>query len=293
MTEITLVAFDLDGTLLDSKKRIPPDAREAVSRMQESSIFVTLVTGRSFSGTAPYARELEILTPMGLVHGALVRDMLGLEIGKRAIPAVGVAEAVELAKATGCVPMVIGIKGDGNLTLCEEDRNHPAVLYVLNAEAEDNQIAPTETVFLPRAEIRIEAYAIFAMGLKAQVNAFLASAAAQRVKLYNAELYPVHAKGPDSALVDLYTVAMLTPIGAGKRYAIEVIADSLGVAMENVLAFGDWHNDIGMLEAAGTSVLMGNAPPGLADKIRHPNLYRTGHNDEGGIVDALRRFGLI
>jgi hypothetical protein len=90
-----------------------------------------------------------------------------------------------------------------------------------------------------------------------------------------------------------YEVAMLTPIGADKRVALEAIAESLGVPMAEVLAFGDWHNDVPMLAAAGGAVLMGNAPAEVAAKLNHHNLYRTGTNDGDGVVQALERFGLL
>jgi Cof subfamily protein (haloacid dehalogenase superfamily) len=292
MREISLVAFDLDGTLLDSRKRIRPDARAAITRMQEAGVFVTLVTGRNYASTAPYARELQLQTPFGLVHGALVRDLLGLEILKRAIPAAGVLEAVDLAAQLDCAAMVVGIHGENNLTFCEEDRSHPAVRYVIGTEGAENQTVSAETQFVPRAEARLDAYVVYVMGRKEHIDTYLASVHSQEVRLFNAERYPVHGGGDEQITRD-FAVAMLTPMGADKANALGVIAETLGVGMESVLAFGDWHNDRTMLEAAGHAVLMGNAPDNLAELIKHPHLFRTGHNDETGVVDGLRRFGLL
>jgi hydroxymethylpyrimidine pyrophosphatase-like HAD family hydrolase len=41
MPDITLVAFDLDGTLLDSANRIRRDSLAALTRLQEEGVFVT------------------------------------------------------------------------------------------------------------------------------------------------------------------------------------------------------------------------------------------------------------
>jgi hypothetical protein len=82
-------------------------------------------------------------------------------------------------------------------------------------------------------------------------------------------------------------------MGADKGTALEAVAETLGVPMNNTLAVGDWHNDLPMLAKAGYAAVMGNAPPEILNRIGHPNVYRTGTNDGTGIVDALARFGLF
>ena len=47
--------------------------------------------------------------------------------------------------------------------------------------------------------------------------------------------------------------------GTSKAAAIEALCGMLGLAMENVIAFGDSPNDCAMIEAAGIGVAMGNA----------------------------------
>lgn len=290
MTNIKLVAFDLDGTLLDSHKRIRMDTIAAIEDIQASGVYVTLVTGRSFTATVGYARQLNLSVPFGLFHGALVKDLNGLEIAKRAIPAGGVREAIRYATDFGCIPMVLGIQPEGGITFCEEDHDHPAVRFVMKLEEQEN---PTSALhFTPRADIRLEAYGVYVMGHKTHLIEMLETVNCQPIRIFNAERFPVYTGNQQPTELAEYEVAWLSPIGADKRFALETISDSLGVEMKDVLAFGDWHNDIPMLQAAGTAVLMGNAPPGILEKIQHPNLVRTGSNDGSGIVDALRRFGL-
>jgi hydroxymethylpyrimidine pyrophosphatase-like HAD family hydrolase len=63
----------------------------------------------------------------------------------------------------------------------------------------------------------------------------------------------------------------------------------LGVARDEVIAFGDSHNDLDMLEFAGVGVAMGNASAevkALADLI-------TDSNEDDGIATALERLGVI
>ncbi|GMV65153.1 MAG: haloacid dehalogenase [Candidatus Hinthialibacteria bacterium] len=290
VTNIKLVAFDLDGTLLDSHKRIRKDAAIAIEDIQASGVYVTLVTGRSYAATVGYARQLNLSVPFGLFHGALVKDLNGLEIAKRAIPSGGVREAIRQAGEFECIPMILGIQPEGGVTFSEEDRHHPAVQFVIKLEQQENPESILH--FHPRTEIRLDAYTVYIMGHKARLIEMLEAIHRQPIQIFNAERFPVYTGGQQETGLEEYEVAMLSPIGADKKFALETIADSLGVAMKDVLAFGDWHNDIPMLQAAGSAVLMGNAPAGIVEKIQHPNLYRTGPNDGSGIVDALRRFGL-
>ena len=54
------------------------------------------------------------------------------------------------------------------------------------------------------------------------------------------------------------------------------------------MAVGDNFNDLEMLEYAGTAVVMANAVEGL--KVR--GWHMTGHQDEAGLAEAIRRFAL-
>jgi Cof subfamily protein (haloacid dehalogenase superfamily) len=68
-----------------------------------------------------------------------------------------------------------------------------------------------------------------------------------------------------------------------KGAALEKVMESLGLSSEQVIAFGDSHNDIEMLRVAGTGVAMANADPevqGMADLIAPSNA-------EDGIAEVL------
>jgi Predicted hydrolases of the HAD superfamily len=60
---IKLVCIDLDGTLLDSEKRVSQHNIEAITRVVELGVRVTIFTGRSFGSAARYVRELGIRIP--------------------------------------------------------------------------------------------------------------------------------------------------------------------------------------------------------------------------------------
>ncbi len=77
--------------------------------------------------------------------------------------------------------------------------------------------------------------------------------------------------------------------GLSKAGAMELVRRRLDVGVEDTFAFGDGANDLPMLRAAGTAVLMGNAPEELWPEAD----YVTAPIGEDGLAKALEHFGLI
>ena len=63
-----VIAMDMDGTLLNSKKRINPRTRKALLQAEREGVILILASGRPTSGLMEFARELE----MEKHHGLLV-----------------------------------------------------------------------------------------------------------------------------------------------------------------------------------------------------------------------------
>jgi hydroxymethylpyrimidine pyrophosphatase-like HAD family hydrolase len=80
-----------------------------------------------------------------------------------------------------------------------------------------------------------------------------------------------------SALVEM------SGAGVSKASTLGEVCDDLGVAAEEVLAFGDMPNDVAMLRWAGTSYAMGNAHPRAREAARHV----APRNDEDGVARVL------
>ena len=75
-----LVAFDVDGTLVGRDLTISKRVREAVARMQQAGTAGSLVTGRMYRATLPFARELEFEAPVICYQGAAIIDPASDEI---------------------------------------------------------------------------------------------------------------------------------------------------------------------------------------------------------------------
>lgn len=73
-----------------------------------------------------------------------------------------------------------------------------------------------------------------------------------------------------------------------KAKAVETVAGTFGLQMDNVLAIGDAPNDYAMVASAGIGVAMGNAHPLVKEVAK----WVAPTNDENGVLAALQKFGL-
>ena len=71
----------------------------------------------------------------------------------------------------------------------------------------------------------------------------------------------------------------ILPAGWSKGRAVEVLADHLGLSLDEVATFGDSENDISMFEAVTYSVAVRNASP-EAMAARRPGVTELTRNDE-------------
>lgn len=58
MEDIKLIAIDIDGTLVNSKKKITPAVKQAVLRARQAGMQIVICTGRPLSGAQQYLDEL-------------------------------------------------------------------------------------------------------------------------------------------------------------------------------------------------------------------------------------------
>lgn len=78
----------------------------------------------------------------------------------------------------------------------------------------------------------------------------------------------------------------IMPSGVSKAEGLDKICFRLGIGSDDVLAIGDGHNDMEMLEWAGLGVAMGNAPDdvkAVADEVGP-------HVDDDGVATVLGRY---
>jgi hydroxymethylpyrimidine pyrophosphatase-like HAD family hydrolase len=79
------------------------------------------------------------------------------------------------------------------------------------------------------------------------------------------------------------TMLEMSAIGVTKASTLALVAEGLGVAPADVVAFGDMPNDLPMLAWAGTSYAMANAHPSVLAAVERV----APSNDEDGVASVL------
>ena len=94
---VKLAVSDIDGTLVDAKKRVSPLNKKVIKAFQERGGAFTLATGRIERSAIPYCRELDIQVPLILYNGArIVHPVTGRVLYESTLDEADVARALVL-----------------------------------------------------------------------------------------------------------------------------------------------------------------------------------------------------
>jgi Cof subfamily protein (haloacid dehalogenase superfamily) len=284
-----LLALDLDGTTLGPGLEIQPAVAAAVAAAQARGIYVTLATGRMFGATLPYARHLNISTPVICYQGAAIRDPVSGELYMHVgMPGDLAAEAIEMLLADGI--FVIAYI-DERLWVAEHRPEldlylqwHPEGAEVVVAR----DLAAVVGSSLERLLAQGEAVATPELAARAgnhPPTKLLFLADSPIVEREVARL-AAHFDGRLSVVRSHVIFGELTAPGISKGAALEMLAARLGVPREQVVAIGDQANDLPMIEWAGLGLAMGNAIPEVraaADAVIPPV-------EEAGVAWAIEHY---
>ena len=282
---IKLLALDLDGTLLNSRGEITQANREAIIAAEQAGVLVTIATGRRFRDALPVGLELRLNAPLVTHNGALLKFAGTLEtVAASLLDLSTTREIVRAGKQFGGDALVSADpSGKGSLLYDRvSDDNIPLQRYLawatrLHGDGADDAVVHVEDLDSALPDHKV-IHISFSGACKPmdRMLGFLEAELSDSVTILPT-IYPKL----DFTLIDIL------PPGATKGTGLEKLAQINGLKAENVMVVGDNFNDLGMLEYAGTPVIMGNADPSLLER---PEFYKTVSNDESGVAAAVDRF---
>ena len=275
---VKLIALDIDGTLLDSKWKLPEANRVAIAEAARRGIEVALVTGRRYDFAMPIARTIDSPLTMIVSNGALIRTQDGETRLRHLLPRETAAQVLEITKPWREGTAVVFDRPRENQVMLESletDDPMRSAYYARNQEflgvaqplesclVED----PIQVMLSGRVEPMREAE-----GVLRQSPAFA------REFGVASTVY----KSRDFAMIDVIHPR------CSKGASLAEWATLRGFAREEVMAIGDNHNDLEMLTFAGIPVIMGNCVP----ELRSYGWHVTASNDENGVAAAIEQFAL-
>ncbi|WP_455137981.1 Cof-type HAD-IIB family hydrolase [Thermophilibacter sp.] len=262
-----LIAFDMDGTLLSSRKEVLPSSRASIAELADAGVSVAICSGRAPIMVEAYGAELARVRYAICACGAILYDLAERRVmSRRPIDAGLVRRVAEVCRRYDVT--LDAFAGGGfyySACLLERAADYGMRDYV---PMFDRLGTPADDVWAP----------LVAGEPTEKVDVFFADPADRdRARAELADLPLVTAYSERSSLE-------FSPLGVDKGVGLGELAGLLGVPMGATVAVGDADNDLPMLRAAGLAVAMGNANErarALADVV-------VADNDHDGCAEAAR-----
>lgn len=275
---IRIVALDLDGTLLDSQKRLSDRSRAALAHAAEAGALIVPTTGRFFGMMPPAVRDLPFVRYAITINGAQVYDRAtDTAIVREEIPLDAALAIMEILDRHDVVYDCYR-QNWGWMTAALQDK---AADYA----TDDHYLRMIREFRKPVPELKAHLRATAADGDVQKVMLFArrGDAAAAQDELA-AIAREVAAAFPDVKITSSTANNQeINSAAAHKGRALARFADHLGLSLANCAAFGDGMNDFTMVEAAGLGVAMANAAP----EVKRVAKLVTRSNDDDGVARVL------
>jgi hypothetical protein len=274
---IRLVAIDLDGTLLNSRREISEANRRALLDAVEREVQVVIVTGRRFHSAFPLVSQIPCPVTLITSNGALIANSSEEVLHRDFLPRNVAQQVLEFAREFRPYSVAIfHTPGYGQVTMQENAVNEGPLGWYMQTSAHCLRLVPDLEAALDTDPIQV-------------------MIGGPPTRIEPAEM--LLAESPIRSSIHLtWTKYLTTKIsildvmnrGCSKGRALRIWAEQCGIQASEVMAVGDNFNDLEMLQFAGLPVLMGNHCP----ELHRPDWTLTLPNDEDGVAAAIRRYVL-
>ncbi|CAM3243487.1 Cof-type HAD-IIB family hydrolase [Lactiplantibacillus plajomi] len=263
--ERKLIALDLDGTTLNAASGLNAATIQTMQRLQAAGHIVSIITGRSYQGSQAIYDELKLASPMINFNGSLGHlphrtweHEYQFTVNKAIVLAL-----VKYREQLG-ISQIIAENKNSTMTAGQDvvaDQFFPEVANSPRLTPETLTRNPNSLVLIVQLDRR--------------------SAVVDWIKSHFGDLVDVGIWGGPNAILEI------TSKGVHKAKGVAYLADRFKIARQNIIAFGDEHNDLEMLQYAGLGVAMANGTPAIkaaADDITPYN------NDQNGVARYLENY---
>ena len=271
MTDIKLIAIDLDGTLLRGQgenKYISDYTLEVLRKAIDRGVYVAISSGRIYGDAVIYSEMIAPGQPVICSNGSMActHDPFNV-VYCECLKKPQLRSVVEVLEKEKCYYQVYCDDG----AVMESRWPSPFVskkseVYDYNGETLSGDEMPK---YVGDGALKVVCFEHDLEKLKRARTAI--------EKIGGLEINS-----------SWYTNVEVLGEGVTKAAALRALAEHLGIPMEGTMALGDNENDLSMIEAAGIGVAMGNA----TDAVKAKADYITVTNEEDGVAKAVAKFVL-
>lgn len=261
-----LIAIDLDGTLLKDDKTISDRTLQTINQVQTLGHYVMIATGRPFRASHIYYKQMNLNTPIINYNGAYVHHPLNQAWQTFHAPMdLDVAyQIIDTCNKYNIKNIMVQVKD--NVYLQNYDEMIMEFISFGNPTIQTGQVRenlksdPTSILIHPTEE----EVSKIRQHLSDEVGNFIEHR---------------QSGGP-------WNIIEIIKAGINKAVGVKMVADSIQIPYERIIAFGDEDNDLEMLQFAKHGVAMGNA----VDKVKAIANDVTSTNEEDGLAHYLENF---
>jgi Cof subfamily protein (haloacid dehalogenase superfamily) len=265
---IELVAVDIDGTLLNNEYLMSERNEKVLKEAIDQGIKIILATGKTYASAKLIIERLELKTPGIYNQGLTVYKSDGtLDYQKILDPEIA-RQVITFAEDRGFSMVAYS----GNRLLARTINPDTEQFHSKYHEPMPDVVGPLQNIL---GEIPINKILAVKTGEPKKITALRW----QLDKQLNGKIQMTQA---------LPHMLEVLPPGNSKGAALKTLLKQMNVDAKHVMAIGNAENDIGMLELAGVSVVVGNATQMLKDVADHV----VADNDKDGVAEAIEKFVL-
>ena len=267
-----LIAIDIDGTLVRSDQHISPRTLDALMRVQERGEKVCICSGRPAYGIAPHAETLQLGKFGGFVVSYNGGDICQWDT-KEEIYAKQLDEAV--------LPY-----------LCDCTRKHGfSILTYVGDHIVAEGKKTVENAYVQFTSMRnkmpVQEVKDFQAEITYPISKCMIVGDPEPLHQLELEMVPM-LNGKAEAFRSEPFFLEVVPQGIEKAKGLAVLLNHLRLQREELMAFGDGFNDVGMIRFAGLGVAMDNAQ----QVVKEAADFVTESNEADGIAIAIEEFVL-
>ncbi|MDR2841595.1 MAG: Cof-type HAD-IIB family hydrolase [Spirochaetaceae bacterium] len=269
MSNIKMIAIDLDDTLLRTDLTISWHTRRIIKKVQATGVVVVIASGRGFKALERYVKQLKMDKKKGYVicgNGTTIHNTsTGNIIEQILIPQKIALAAFDLVDSEGFAVQMY--RGDQILVsrkneYTDIDHNLTGLKQTVKSNFRDIVKDGCDKLVIPADPMILK-----------PLETILKNVLSDDATLFTSKPYFLE----------------VLPPATNKGSALENVSKKLGISRESVMAFGDSMNDEAMIQWAGHSVAMINGDERIK-KIAHAVTEKT--NDEDGVAHHIKKFVL-
>ncbi|MHA8110557.1 Cof-type HAD-IIB family hydrolase [Lactobacillaceae bacterium Melli_B4] len=237
---IKMIALDLDATLLTSNKTISQLNTTVLKRLHEQGIKIVICTGRPISVIRNYIEQLGLTNACDYTitfNGSLViNNQTKQPLFKRGLRKGDFEPIYQFARQNGYPLNILDFDSIYELTELAPSQYHT--------------IMKADVQFIPTTFADLDPQIEYSKAIMSTTPAQLDQA---RRDFKNAGEYHIVRSQPK--ILEFIAPHMNKAVG------LKALLDHFDLTFENLMVFGDAENDLEMLKAAGTGVVMQNGQP--------------------------------